>query len=98
MHYVGNKITDFQLSAFKLIQDYDLSWDYCSRASDMNALTKFAFDDEQFLKQQVRVAAITFFTNDNDRSALPKLYAAEWINANTLYVVVIFLSNDYEQK
>ena len=49
LHYVGNKITDIQLFAFKLIQNYGLSWDYCSGgASDMSALTKFAFDNEQF--------------------------------------------------
>lgn len=51
LQYKGNKIVDIQIFAFKLIQDYGLSWDYCSGgAADMNALSKFAFDGEQFLQ------------------------------------------------
>eukprot|EP01083_Nonionella_stella_P067359 178121_1 len=50
LEYVGNTIVDIQIFAFKLIAEYDLSWNYCSGgASDMNALVEFAFDNTEFL-------------------------------------------------
>ena len=39
LSYVGNAITDIQIMSFEFINNYGLSWNYCSAgAADMAAL------------------------------------------------------------
>ena len=47
--YVGNIINDIQILSFELINNYGLSWNYCSAgAADMAALADFAIRGTPF--------------------------------------------------
>lgn len=49
LDYTGNTITDIQLLSFELINNYQLSWNYCSSgAADLAALVDFALRGEPF--------------------------------------------------
>ena len=49
LSYVGNTITDIQIMSFEFINNYGLSWNYCSAgAADMAALADFAIRGKAF--------------------------------------------------
>eukprot|EP01084_Bolivina_argentea_P113698 202607_1 len=49
LQYIGNIVNDVQILSYELINNYGLSWNYCSAgAADMGALVDFAIRGTQF--------------------------------------------------